>query len=110
MIRIGCSFKPRGCPGSDGMRDTWFNDDTATWIDAWRYTWQTRGRRPPQCPLQHLHLCPGRGGWAENDPWGFLVWVRHVSLVKTGVTSTKAFCQVACRFEVCFLTVCILGS
>ncbi|RVW76484.1 hypothetical protein CK203_053360 [Vitis vinifera] len=35
MIRIGCSFKPRGCPGSDGMRDTWFNDDTATWIDAW---------------------------------------------------------------------------
>ncbi|KAL6337586.1 hypothetical protein AAG906_037179 [Vitis piasezkii] len=35
MIKIGCSFKPRGCPGSDGMRDTWSNDDTATWTYTW---------------------------------------------------------------------------
>ena len=24
------------------------------------------GIRPLQCPLQHVHLCPGRSGWAET--------------------------------------------
>ena len=65
---------------------------------------KTRGRKPPQCPLQHVHLCPGKGGWAEIVHWSPLVWVRHMSVVKKRVTSTDAFCHAACRFWVCFLT------
>ena len=65
---------------------------------------KTRGRKPPQCPFQHVHLCPCKGGWAEIVHWSPPMWVRHMSIVKKGVTSTNAFCQAACRFGVCFLT------
>ena len=61
----------------------------------------TRGIRPPQCPFQHVCLCPGRSGRAEIIPWSSLVWVRHVSSVYRKATSTKVFCQAACRFGVC---------
>lgn len=70
----------------------------------------TCGRRFPQCLLKHVHLCSSRGGWVENVTWSSIVWVRHVSVIYRRVTSTEAFCQSACRFEVCFLMACILRS
>lgn len=57
-----------------------------------------------------MHLCPGRGGWAENVTWSSPVSVRHVLVVYRRVTSTEAFYQSACRFEVRFLMACLLRS